>query len=88
MNNRLICETGIPLPNGARLVEATSFMTSFARPDDTYTERLVLDVNGRRVQILRYDKSNAGVVVYVGDHAKLVPMGEVVGHIEAHTERR
>lgn len=81
MSNKSLVEGGIPLPNGARLIEASEFRVSTVKPDDTIAERLVLDVNGRNVQILRYDRNDGDVVVYVGTKSRTMHMNKVNGYI-------
>ena len=77
---------GLRLPKGARLVRPPeTFYTSMYAPNDTYTERIVLDVCGYSVQILRYDRDDDGVAVFVGGNGQIMCLDEVVAYIERMT---
>jgi hypothetical protein len=78
----LVLSENIRLPKGARLVEAKAFYSTTARPGDTYTERLVMDLNCHDVQILRYDCNDNGVIVYIDRRAATMHLSAVTGYIE------
>jgi hypothetical protein len=82
MNAQLFTKAGIPLPHGAQFVDASAFYTTTRRLDDTYTERVVMDVNGHAVQIVRYDRDDSAVSVSVGSRIQMMPLDKVTDYIE------
>jgi hypothetical protein len=72
---------GVRLPRGAKLIEATSFYTTTRLPNDTFTERIVMVLNGHNVQVMRYDHSDTGVIVYVDGRPGMMHMDCVSDYI-------
>ena len=68
-----------------RVIEASTFQTR-SRPDDTFTERVIMNVNGHIVQVLRYDYSDSGVIVVIDGDAEMMRLDEVDGYIRSHAK--
>lgn len=76
---------GIRLPSGARVLSADTFYTTTINTNDTYTERIMLDVCGHDVQVLRYDRKDTGLVVYIDRRPAQMDAWQVEGYIRANT---
>jgi hypothetical protein len=70
----------IRIPDGATVEDVSSFYTSFDVPDDTLTDRLVMNVNGHSVQIIRYD-GGENMLVSIDNSAKIMKPAEVDAYI-------
>jgi hypothetical protein len=76
---------GFVMPEGAEIVEDKSYYTSTYRPNDTLTERLVFLINGRNVQIIRYNKDNNDIMVFIGTRGRQMRMVDVGEYIRRNT---
>ena len=75
----------IHIPDGATVLEVSTFFTSFSAPDDTYTERLNIKVCGVEFCILRYDGRNKSIYVYTGNSMAMMPLDQVDEYIRKRT---
>lgn len=74
------------LPKGAKVIHADVVKVSMYSKDDTKAERLVIETeSGKQVQMTRYNGSNSGVIVSIGNSDKIMPMKDVNKHIEDNT---
>lgn len=87
MNNALQKTNPIEgfLPSWATLVDINSFYITTIKPNDTFVERAAFNVRGCVVEILRYDRSDEGVVVYIGGHPKIMKMSEIGEYVRNNT---
>jgi hypothetical protein len=83
-----LASQGIPFPAAATLVDFSEFKSTTIRKDDTFTQRVVMDINGVNVQIIRHDHDNSAVTVFVGTRCQIMPMSRVSDYIERRTIRR
>lgn len=84
MSNQIMLPE-INLPNGATIVINEVFYTTTYILNDTYTERIVMDVRGLSVEIIRYNKDNNDVMVWVGNRARGMKMEDVGEYIRKNT---
>lgn len=71
----------VALPPGTKIKCAEEFYISMYYQGDTYAQRLVLDIEGCDVQIVRYDGDDAQTIVFIGSRAKEMSMSEVGDYI-------
>jgi hypothetical protein len=84
--NRLLNDIPLAMFEGATIVDSSTFQTTLERPGDTPTERVVLDVDGCRVQILRYDQDDRILLVAVGSRSEIMPLARVEGFVRQHAK--
>lgn len=84
MSNQIMLPE-INLPNGANIVTNEVFYTTTYILNDTYTERIVMDVRGLSVEIIRYNKDNNDVMVWIGNRARGMKMEDVGEYIRKNT---
>jgi hypothetical protein len=76
----------INLPRGARIIETSSFCTSTYAPDDTFTERVILEYRGVRFTVLRYNQNDSQLMVGTGNDLRTISLGELDGYIQGRTK--
>lgn len=76
---------GIQLPIGTSIIEEFCYYTSTYKPDDTYTESLVLDVRGLNVQIIRYNRRNDDMIVFIKGRGRPMSADKVDEYIRNNT---
>ena len=75
----------IEMPDGARLLECKDFRMTSYKPNDTFVQRRIYDVNGTMVVILRYDWKDTGLTVFIGDRAKSMELDQVSTFVRENT---
>jgi hypothetical protein len=80
--NRTPVAKSINLPHGARIIETSSFCTSTYAPDDTPTERVILEYRGVQFTVLRYNGNNNQLMVGTGNDLRTMSIGELDGYIQ------
>lgn len=77
---------GVKIPEGWTFVEAKNDRVSYASPDDTPIERLVLiSPRGQEVVIVRHNHDDSDIVLRVGRDAQVTDLGGVNGYIKRNS---
>lgn len=77
------------LPRGTNIISQSAGWTTTIRPNDTYTEKAVLDVCGVEVMLICYDRNISKVMVYIGGSpsSAIMPLDCVGSYVSGRVRR-
>lgn len=83
--NEIMLETEIILPYGSIVLSDEGFYTTTYKLNDTYTEQMDVDVRGMSVKIIRYNRENDDVMVWINGRGRQMKREDVGEYIRKNT---